>query len=51
MKQRYTEKNVPNNQKGPSEMTIKRILAFSKALDTSKHSVSKKKKGEGNDKK
>ena len=46
MEQRYSKKNNPNTE-GPSELTIKRILAFSKALNAhkkeSKHTSPKKK--------
>lgn len=44
MKQRYKKNDLSNNQEGPSDLTIKRILAFSKALDISKKNNSKRNK-------
>lgn len=41
MKQRYKKNNLSTNHEGPSDLTIKRILAFSKALDVSKKNNSK----------
>lgn len=35
MEKRYPKKDIPNTN-GPSELTIKRILAFSKALNAEK---------------
>ena len=45
MEKNYSPKNSSNKKQGPSELTVKRILAFSKAFKTmndSKQNVSKK---------
>ena len=42
MEELYSKKNILAPQ-GPSDLTIKRILAFSKALDVSKNVVQDKK--------
>ena len=41
MEERYSTKNLPKKDQGPSDLTIKRILAFSKALHSNKKTVSK----------
>lgn len=41
MEERYSAKNLPKKDQGPSDLTIKRILAFSKALNSNKKIVSK----------
>ena len=40
MEERYSTKNLPKKDQGPSDLTIKRILAFSKALNSNKKTVS-----------
>jgi hypothetical protein len=45
MEKNYSAKNSSNKKKGPSDLTVKRILAFSKAFKTmnySKQNVSEK---------
>ena len=42
MEERYAAKNLPKKDPGPSDLTIKRILAFSKALNSTKKTASKK---------
>ncbi len=47
MEKNYSPKNSSNKKQGPSELTVKRILAFSKAFKTmndSKQNVSEKSK-------
>ena len=41
MEERYSTKNLTKKDQGPSDLTIKRILAFSKALNSNKKIVSK----------
>ena len=41
MEERYSTKKLPKKDQGPSDLTIKRILAFSKALNSNKKNVSK----------
>ena len=41
MEERYSTENLPKKDQGPSDLTIKRILAFSKALNSNKKIVSK----------
>ena len=41
MEERYSTENLSKKDQGPSDLTIKRILAFSKALNTNKKTVSK----------
>ena len=36
MEERYSTKNLTKKDQGPSDLTIKRILAFSKALNSNK---------------
>jgi len=44
MEERYASKNISEKDLGPSDLTIKRILAFSKALNTSKEMLKEDKK-------
>lgn len=37
MEKNYSDKNSSNKKEGPSELTVKRILAFSKAFKTMNH--------------
>ena len=41
MEERYSTENLPKNDQGPSDLTIKRILAFSKALNSNKKVTSR----------
>ncbi|MGB2305229.1 MAG: hypothetical protein ACPH4I_01880 [Flavobacteriaceae bacterium] len=44
MEKNYSDKNSSNKKEGPSDLTVKRILAFSKAFKTmndSKQDISK----------
>ena len=41
MEERYSTENLPKKDQGPSDLTIKRILAFSKALNSNNKTVSK----------
>ena len=41
MEERYSTKNLTKKDQGPSDLTIKRILAFSKALNSNKKVTSK----------
>ena len=41
MEERYAAKNLPKKDQGPSDLIIKRILAFSKALNSNKKIASK----------
>ena len=36
MEERYSTENLSKKDQGPSDLTIKRILAFSKAMDSNK---------------
>ena len=40
MEKRYSTENLPKKNHGPSDLTIKRILAFSKALNSNKNVAS-----------
>ena len=40
MEERYSTENLPKKDQGPSDLTIKRILSFSKALNSNKKVVS-----------
>ena len=42
MEERFTAQNLPKKDQGPSDLTIKRLLAFSKALNSNKKIASKK---------
>ena len=42
MKKPYSSKKVPKKNTGPSDLTIKRILAFSKALSSNNESPKSK---------
>ena len=42
MEERYSTEKLSNKDQGPSDLTIKRILAFSKALNSNKKIASKK---------
>ena len=44
MEERYSTNNLTKKDQGPSDLTIKRILAFSKALNSNKKIVSKEDK-------
>ncbi len=46
MDKRYTKKPNLSTEEGPSDLTIKRILAFSKALKNSTNAVAGKEKKE-----
>ena len=41
MEERYSTKNLTKKDQGPSDLTIKRILAFSKALNSNKKTFPK----------
>ena len=41
MEEHYSTDNLPKKDQGPSDLTIKRILAFSKALNSNKKTASK----------
>ena len=41
MEERSSTENLPKKDQGPSDLTIKRILAFSKALNSNKKVASK----------
>ena len=41
MEERYSTENLPKKDQGPSDLTIKRILAFSKALNSNKKVTSR----------